>query len=862
MDFFPPIFPILTFFGYDRNLTSNGHLKTSNGNLRKKIWEFPASELKMTERDQVRKRRSLSSVEESDAVEMKKLHRSRSFSNLIGGMDVTQPEVPRDFIKEGYMTMGTKYKRKKLFQSVKKRYWVEASSEQYQIALYSNESKTTRVYVLSLCGATIEYMPNKDNAVTEHCFCLNVKGWKKQATIHFNDQVFVFYADQNQLWQWIHYISIAIRVASQKASVDDFIESSSKIGAVERIQKDNEPDSEDYLEEIVTPVSEDEILATIEPKILRKCPSEGLMAKSEIRRDAMPTDRRILGSGRRPSIINRAVNRFQHNLSGVNQYPKRMMDPGAALKRAVSTRATSLKRNYRKSTKVDATIEPELMPAFQNKLKSSSKTVGGNIKGVSTHPQNKHPFQTRICVAIQTTVLYIQSECLRVPYFAVAITCFSLNALAGVLHGSIMYPFAIGGIHAYIKTMRYSIDFQDAYEQIVVLLLISYWISYFTSLGGSILTAIGGLSLLHYSEKKQEQRKKRLRTIRETQKFESDAIQLPSWALLPDVDRVEWLNNAMKRWWPFMKVAIQDSLKLCLNPILEENKPPYLASLEFTHIDFGAAHPVFGGIRLLPTSMEDQNIMLDVEVLYAASDNQLGEIRVVSTVGMAAKIKLRELSMSGTLRIALDPLCTEWPCFSGLSLTFIRKPKVDFSLTAAKLNITNVPFASEWLQNFLQHTLLEYIVWPRSVVVPLWDTEDIETNVTTSRSTKDCPMNCISTLFVLVDSAGHLMEQDPEDLDSYCTVSINNDIHRSNIAKNQNKPNWDERFEFQIDEQCQDSLTIQLWRHHRILPDELLGYAHVAVQSIEMEKEYKHMLKLNGTTAGYVSVALVRRKCS
>ena len=155
-------------------------------------------------------------------------------------------------------------------------------------------------------------------------------------------------------------------------------------------------------------------------------------------------------------------------------------------------------------------------------------------------------------------------------------------------------------------------------------------------------------------------------------------------------------KNVMSRNRIQLTARVQESLMQGLNPILDSHKPPFLSTLEFTRIDFGRSYPTFGGVRIHPSSIGDCAITLDAEILYAASEDQSAEVKIVSNVGMAAKIKLKDLSISGTLRVSLSPLCMEWPCFSAISLSFIRKPTVGFSLTAAKVNITSVPFASEW----------------------------------------------------------------------------------------------------------------------------------------------------------------------
>ncbi|GLD98098.1 hypothetical protein PINS_up006795 [Pythium insidiosum] len=146
-----------------------------------------------------------------------------------------------------------------------------------------------------------------------------------------------------------------------------------------------------------------------------------------------------------------------------------------------------------------------------------------------------------------------------------------------------------------------------------------------------------------------------------------------------------------------------------------------MSALSIIRLDLGDRTPHISGVKFIEANCETDEITLDIELRIITDESFIAELRMVSNLGAAAMVTLRDLFLVGTLRLTLRPLWVYWPCFSALSLSFTSRPAFDFSLTAAKINISNVPFASEWLHTFLHDLLLDYLVWPKVVDVPLWD---------------------------------------------------------------------------------------------------------------------------------------------
>ena len=80
-----------------------------------------------------------------------------------------------------------------------------------------NESKTTSIYILSLCKANLSYDPRDDSTITDNMFTMNVQAWTKRTTIHYRPQTFVFREEKpERALLWVKCISRAILRAAKR----------------------------------------------------------------------------------------------------------------------------------------------------------------------------------------------------------------------------------------------------------------------------------------------------------------------------------------------------------------------------------------------------------------------------------------------------------------------------------------------------------------------------------------------------------------------------------------------------------------------------------------------------------------------
>ena len=192
---------------------------------------------------------------------------------------------------------------------------------------------------------------------------------------------------------------------------------------------------------------------------------------------------------------------------------------------------------------------------------------------------------------------------------------------------------------------------------------------------------------------------------------------LPTWIKYPDYERSAWANNAIVILWPSMSQAISRTVKDALQQVLQNRKPEKIKSIGFETFALGTAAPRATGVKVYETAHEE--VILDVEVSWKSRDaNAILAVQLTSGTP-PFPVQLSEVLFQGTVRIIFKPLMPYWPCFAGISVAFVGKPQVDFSLRLIGGELMSVPGLAHALNDLIKNRALALMIWPRCVVAPI-----------------------------------------------------------------------------------------------------------------------------------------------
>ncbi|KAJ1631344.1 hypothetical protein T492DRAFT_839263 [Pavlovales sp. CCMP2436] len=211
---------------------------------------------------------------------------------------------------------------------------------------------------------------------------------------------------------------------------------------------------------------------------------------------------------------------------------------------------------------------------------------------------------------------------------------------------------------------------------------------------------------------------------------------LPSWVTFPDTERADWLNTWIHKLWPYLNVATEDTMKACLNPILERIvKGTPIRRMLFTKFSLGGTPLNVTGVRCHHRGSHAE-IVLDMDVSLAGQPDVQLEVGVSSYA--CVPVVLSQLQLIGTLRVIFSPLCTDWPCFACISIGFVRQPAVDCRLSVANnaFDVMSLPGVSDALLKLITVSLANYFTWPNFVSIPLADNYEADPNIAISMGLK------------------------------------------------------------------------------------------------------------------------------
>lgn len=151
--------------------------------------------------------------------------------------------------------------------------------------------------------------------------------------------------------------------------------------------------------------------------------------------------------------------------------------------------------------------------------------------------------------------------------------------------------------------------------------------------------------------------------------IERALVDLPNWVILPDHERVEFLNKGIKQIWPYLNLFANKFIRDILLPNLKTYLPDTLQSLRFETVDLGTIPLRIGSIKCHNTSRTE--IIYDLQIIYAGNASfKLKFLKFLAGI--------KDIQLFGNLRVKLYPLTSQIPLFGAVSFTFLNSPKLDF----------------------------------------------------------------------------------------------------------------------------------------------------------------------------------------
>ncbi|KAL4437443.1 hypothetical protein ABPG75_004582 [Micractinium tetrahymenae] len=214
-------------------------------------------------------------------------------------------------------------------------------------------------------------------------------------------------------------------------------------------------------------------------------------------------------------------------------------------------------------------------------------------------------------------------------------------------------------------------------------------------------------------------------TVRAVQQMDAESIafllrrQLPLWIKFADWERGEHLQSFVTLAWPTFNRMICSIIKREVEERLGSHGE--FGRVSFARLSFGRQPPVVTAVKGVPLrDGETLAMVIDMDVRWAGEPDVVMQLSGIPGTAVA----VRTCQVSGMLRIVLSPIEEELPFVTGITLSLLDRPYLDFDIRVLGGDVMSLPALGSWLRSSVASIIQERLVWPENLGWrwgPSWD---------------------------------------------------------------------------------------------------------------------------------------------
>ncbi|MCO5574464.1 hypothetical protein L7F22_028249 [Adiantum nelumboides] len=328
------------------------------------------------------------------------------------------------------------------------------------------------------------------------------------------------------------------------------------------------------------------------------------------------------------------------------------------------------------------------------------------------------------------------------------------------------------------------------------------------------------------------------------------------------VELVRWINVGLEKAWPFFKEAClliialssldasSGLIKVKLETVFNKYRAGDIEVFSLGKLNLGNSCPFVQGIKVVP-SKKDNQCCLEIQLDWRQNEDQEMLLHV-STMGPEFVVQVKNFVVYCVMRLTFAPLAHQLPCFGAVVFSIIEPPLVDFQTKFISGDVKKMPGLEKAVDNVLLSALMDLLVWPGRVVVPVLqgDYSDLEAS-------------CAGYLHVHLLEGRDVANKDVTGRsDPYVVLFVRRRadlIQQSTKMRDTANPVWNEQFMFSIEDLEMQRLTIKLMNFDEVNLSVFVGTAELAIHQLKasmVEDLWIDLVgnpaKLHGRSAGKI----------
>ncbi|XP_002985728.2 synaptotagmin-5 [Selaginella moellendorffii] len=318
----------------------------------------------------------------------------------------------------------------------------------------------------------------------------------------------------------------------------------------------------------------------------------------------------------------------------------------------------------------------------------------------------------------------------------------------------------------------------------------------------------------------------------EVKKLLYDAF--PPWVIFPEFERVKWMNKQLEKVWPYVAGAAQEIIRESVEPVLEQYRPIGISSLKFDKLSLGRLPPQIEGIRI--QTLKPGQITMDMDFRWNGDASII--LGIQTLVGASLPVQLKNLKFFATIRVIFQ-LSENIPCISAVVVALLAKPKpeVKYTLKVIGGSLTGVPGLADMIKDLVEDAITDQLEWPHRRVIPIGglpvDISDLELKLQGRLTVGVIKANSLKNMEMFGRSDPYVVAY-VRPLFKFKTKVVNNNLN----------PEWNEEFNFDIEDHETQLLTLQVYDEDVGQKDALLGIVSYRVAKLLPEETKEEVLDL------------------
>ncbi|XP_064166716.1 extended synaptotagmin-3 [Anguilla rostrata] len=322
---------------------------------------------------------------------------------------------------------------------------------------------------------------------------------------------------------------------------------------------------------------------------------------------------------------------------------------------------------------------------------------------------------------------------------------------------------------------------------------------------------------------------------------ELKALNMPAWVQFPDVEKADWLNKILQQAWPFFGMYMEKLLKENIQSSIRTSSP-HLKTFTFTKVHFGQKPLQITGVKVYTEEVEQREVILDLNLRYAGDVDIDAEVKKPITAGV------KGLLLEGMLRVILEPLVGQSPLVGGITMFFIRRPKLDINWTGVT-NLLDSPALSQLSETTIVDIISSIMVLPNRMCIPLID------QVKVDQMRFPLPRGVVRVNLLeaqdLIAKDSFMLGMVKGKSDPYAILRVGTSHFRSKTVKENLDPRWNEVYEFVVHEAPGQELEVELFDEDTD-KDDFLGRFNLDLGDVMKERIVDKWYTLDDVESGKV----------